>query len=244
MIIDKEKCIGCEECHPYCPVEAIATIDWEGKSVSEIDQDQCVECGCCFERSRVCPVDAIYMQPLEWPRSLREHFSNPNIKHPLTGGKGRGTEEMKTNDVTGRYRRGITGVAIEMGRPGVGTSVRELQTVCMALAAHGVEFEPLNPVAALMADITTGKFKEEVLQERVLSAIIEFKIETDRLKSILLAIKTIARQIDTVFSLDLISRLGADGNIPTTPIALEAGYSPRPNTKTNIGLGRPLFEEA
>ena len=244
MLIDKEKCIGCEECHPYCTMEAIATVEWEGKSVSEIDQDRCVECGCCYQRSGVCPVDAIFMPVLEWPRSIREHFSNPNIKHPLTSGKGRGTEEMKTNDVTGRYYRGITGVAIEMGRPGVGTSVVALEAVCMELAAFGVEFEPLNPVAALMADIKTGKFKEEVLQERVLSAIIEFKVETGRLKSVLAAIRGIARQIDTVFSLDLISRVGADGDIPTTAIAVEAGYSPRPNTKTNIGLGHPLFQEA
>lgn len=244
MLIDKEKCIGCEECHPYCPVEAIATVDWEGKPVSEIDQDQCVECGCCYKRSSICPVDAIFMPTLEWPRSIREHFSNPDVKHPLTSGKGRGTEEMKTNDLTGRYRRGITGVAIEMGRPGVGASVRDLQTVSMALARLGVEFEPLNPVAALMVDTKTGKFNEDVLQERVLSAIIEFKIETGRLKGVLAAIKEIARQIDTVFSLDLISRVDADGGIPTTTIALEAGYSPRPNTKTNVGLGRPLFEEA
>jgi Pyruvate/2-oxoacid:ferredoxin oxidoreductase delta subunit len=244
MKIDKEKCIGCEECHPYCPVEAIAAVEWEGKPVSEIDQDRCVECGSCYKRSGVCQVDAISMPALEWPRSIREHFSNPDVKHPLTSGKGRGTEEMKTNDLTGRYRRGIIGVAIEMGRPGVGTSVRDLQTVSMALARLGVAFEPLNPVAALMADTGTGKFKEDLLQERVLSAIIEFKIETGRLKGVLAAIKEIARQIDTVFSLDLISRVDADGDIPTTAVALEAGYSPRPNTKTNVGLGRPLFEEA
>lgn len=244
MIIDKEKCIGCEECHPYCPVRAIATVDWEGKPVSEIDQDQCVECGCCYKRSSICPVDAVSMPKLEWPRSIRENFSNPNTKHPSTNAKGRGTEEMKTNDVTGRYRPGVTGVAIEMGRPGIGTSVRDLQTVCMALAAFGVAFEPLNPVAALMADVKTGKFKEEVLRERVLSAIIEFKIETGRLKSVLEAIKQIAGQIETVFSLDLIDRVNADGSIPTTAIAIEAGYSPRSNTKTNVGLGRPLFKEA
>jgi len=43
MLIDKEKCIGCEECIPYCPVGAIRLA--EGGSVSEIDQD-------AFERIR------------------------------------------------------------------------------------------------------------------------------------------------------------------------------------------------
>ena len=243
MIIEKDKCIGCEDCHPYCPVEAISTVDWLGESVSEIDQAECLECGACNERSGVCPVDAIYMPKLKWPRSIREHFSNPHVKHPSTTGQGRGTEEMKTNDVTGRYTRGITGIAIEMGRPGVGTSFKNLQKVSMALARLGVEFEPNNPVAELMVDKKTGKINEEVLNEKVLSAILEFKIQNERLKEVLETIKEVATQIDTVFSLDLINRVNPDGTMPGLAIAKDAGFFPRPNTKTNVGLGRPRFEE-
>jgi len=243
MLIDKEKCIGCEECHPYCPVSAIATTEWEGGHVSEIDQAECVECGACFKRSGVCPVDAIYMPTLEWPRSIREHFSNPHVKHPSTTGQGRGTEEMKTNDVTGRYRFGIAGVAVEMGRPGIGTSFRDLQTVAMALAKLGVEFESKNPVAELMADVKAGMIRAEVLDEKVLSAILEFRIELDKLAEALTVIKEVAARIHTVFSLDLISRVNPDGSVPTVEIAKAAGFTPRPNTKTNVGLGRPLFEE-
>jgi ferredoxin len=90
MKIDKEKCTECEICHPYCSVGAITTVEWEGNSVSEIDQVECVECGTCHERSGICPVDAIYMPKLEWPRSIREHFSNPHAKHPSTTTQGRG----------------------------------------------------------------------------------------------------------------------------------------------------------
>ena len=244
MLIDKEKCIGCEECHPYCPVGAISSVETESGAVSEIDQDECVECGACFERSGVCPVDAIYMPKLEWPRSLREPFSNPHIKHPSTTGQGRGTEEMKTNDVTGRYGYGMAGVAIEMGRPGAGTSLRDMQTVAMALARLGVEFEPNNPVADLMKDQQTGEFKPEVLNEKVLSAILEFKIRNEKLAEALNAVKEVAGRIDTVFSLDLISRVHPDGSMPALDIAKTAGFTPRPNTKTNVGLGRPLFKEA
>lgn len=243
MLIDKEKCIGCEECQPYCPVGAISSVETESGTVSEIDQDKCVECGACYKRAGVCPTDAIYMPKLEWPRSLREPFSNPHVKHPSTSGQGRGTEEMKTNDVTGRYRCGMAGVAIEMGRPGVGTSFRDLQTVAMALARLGVEFEPKNPVAELMVNKQTGEINKEVLNERVLSAILEFKIQNERLAEVLAAVKEVAGRIDTVFSLDLISRVHPDGSMPAVEIAKTAGFTPRPNTKTNVGLGRPLFKE-
>lgn len=244
MLIDKEKCIGCDECHPYCPVGAIRAVDWEGRSVSEIDQAECVECGCCFERSGICPVDAVYMPTLEWPRCIRQYFSDPHVTHPSTTGHGRGTEEMKTNDVTGRFIHGFAGVAIEMGRPGVGTSVRGMQTVAMAIAKVGVEFESQNPVAELMTDTKTGKFDERVLDERVLSAILELKIPIDKLRDVLVAVKDVSAKIDTAFTLDLISRVNPDGSTPALIIAKEAGFTPRPNAKTNVGLGRPLFKEA
>jgi hypothetical protein len=96
----------------------------------------------------------------------------------------------------------------------------------------------------LMVDKTTGKINPEVLNEKVLSTIVEFGISSDRLKEILVAVRDVSTQINTVFSLDLISRLDSDGTMPNLAIAEEVGFSPRPNTKTNVGLGRPLFEEA
>jgi hypothetical protein len=60
---------------------------------------------------------------------------------------------------------------------------------------------------------------------------------------VLETIKEISGRIDTVFSLDLISRVNPDGTVPTDPIVNAAGFEPRPNTKTNVGLGRPLAEE-
>jgi len=56
MQIDKQKCTGCEACHPYCTVGAITTVQWEGESVSEVNEDECVECGICL-RSEVCLED-------------------------------------------------------------------------------------------------------------------------------------------------------------------------------------------
>jgi len=242
MIIDKVACIGCEACHPYCPVGAITSLEWEGEPVSEIDQDGCVECGACL-RAEVCPTDAIRMPELDWPRSIRAQFSNPLTQHPSTKLEGRGTEEMKTNDVTGRFRRGMAGVAVEMGRPGIGTTFSDLQTVCMALARVGAEFEPENPVTSLIMDKKTGEINKEILGEKALSAIIEFSVKNDRLEEALKALRAVSREIDTVFSLCLISRVYPDGSVPVASTARQVGFTPRPNTKTNVGLGIPLKEE-
>jgi hypothetical protein len=114
----------------------------------------------------------------------------------------------------------------------------------MAMARLGVAFEPNNPVAELIADPQTGKFHEAVLDERVLSAILEFKLPLERLKEVLVAIREVSPKIDTAFSLDLISRVEPDGGTPVLAIAKTAGFTPRPNTKTNVGLGRPMFKEA
>ena len=65
MKIDPDTCIGCEQCIPYCPMGAIHLTDEE---VSEIDRDECVECGVCL-RSADCPTDAILETENPWPRS-------------------------------------------------------------------------------------------------------------------------------------------------------------------------------
>ena len=95
------------------------------------------------------------------------------MPHESTGVHGRGTEEVKTNDVSGRVKAGEVGFTIEFGRPGVGVWFRDLQTMCWALARAGVSFEKRNQVTSLMSDVATGTIREDILNEKVLSAIIE-----------------------------------------------------------------------
>jgi Pyruvate/2-oxoacid:ferredoxin oxidoreductase delta subunit len=242
MKIEVERCIGCEACHPYCTMGAISIVEDEKKIKSFIAQDDCVECGVCL-KANICPVDAIYMPDLNWPRTIRATFSNPLSEHKISGLGGRGTEEMKTNDVSGRYPWGIAGVGIEMGRPGIGATFKDIQVMSMGLARFGVEFEVDNPLTELMEDKKNGRFQEELLEEKILSAIMEFRVDISFLKTILLEIKYLSKQIDTVFSLNVITRVGEDGEIPSLCAIEGAGFSPRPNLKVNVGLGRPKKEE-
>jgi hypothetical protein len=213
-------------------VNAIALGD---DGIARVDLDECVECGACF-RAGVCPTDAFYQQPLEWPRALRAQFSDPLGVHPKTGIPGRGTEEIKTNDVTNRVKPGFAGIAVEVGRPSVGTRLAEVEKIAMALSRIGVEHEPANPLTFLMTDKQTGKLQDEVLQEKVLSAIIEFIVPQDRVVDVLHTLKEVAPKVDTVFSIDLAVRYSPDGSVPIKGAVEEAGFELRPNGKVNIGM--------
>jgi NAD-dependent dihydropyrimidine dehydrogenase PreA subunit len=249
--IDADKCVGCLQCVPYCPVQAIKKPVSGGQRAALIDQDECVECGVCL-RSNVCPQKAIYWPELTWPRSIRQAFSAVLVGYDAleragihgykatSSGGGRGTSEMKTNDVTGRYREGEIGIGAELGRPGVGFSFRDLEKVAVAMKRMGCELEPENPVTVLL-DPETGRIKyRELLNERALSAIVETKVEESRMIEVLEALRSVAREVDTVITVDLISKC-ISGKIPIMGALDEAGIKVRINGKTNVGLGRPLI---
>ena len=268
MEIDKKKCVGCGNCHAVCTMGVIY-LDEDGKSV--VNQDECVECNTCYRVCRnegywpwlvrgirkvlsvfrlgylaevdVCPTGALTHGQLVWPRSVRALFSDPTTVHPGTGVPGRGTDEIKTNDVTGRLRQGDAGLVVEMGRPGTGAYFRDIEKVAMALAKLKPHFEKENPVTQLMADTETGKMKEEILNEKVLSAIIEIKTTLEKIPEFLQALEYAQREIDTVISVGVASRCLSDGSIPHEEWVRRAGYRLSANGKTNIGLGRPFYKE-
>jgi NAD-dependent dihydropyrimidine dehydrogenase PreA subunit len=245
MRIDKQKCAGCGQCTEYCTLGTIATCrrdEKSGRLYYEIDEDECVDCGVCL-RADVCQTGALFMPQYEWPRTVRANFSDPLVEHPQTGVPGRGTEEMKTNEVTGRIKPGYVGIACEMGRPAVGARFYDTEKVAMALAKLGVEFESHNPCTGLMADPKTGRFKTEVLNEKVLSAIIEMIVPIEKAHDVLKVIREVASEVGCVFSVDLISRFNKDRSIPVIPILEALDWSVPPNGKLNTGLGRPLVVE-
>jgi hypothetical protein len=114
----------------------------------------------------------------------------------------------------------------------------------MALAPLEPHFEPYNPVTQLMTDTKTGKMREEVLDEKVLSAIIEVKTRLEKIPDYLETLRALQEETNTVFSVGVASRCLPDGSVPHEKWVREAGYTLSPNGKTNLGLGRPLYQEA
>ncbi len=232
MKILEDRCTGCGRCVRICPIQAIHLIN--GKAV--IDQDLCVECSTC-QRSAECPSNAIKFKRLKWPRLVRNPFSDVIGTHKLTGIPGRGTEEMKTNDVTNRFGFDEIGFSIEVGRPGIGTLLEWVELFTMKLSKIGVNYEPNSPLTALFTD-TLGHISEEIKSERVLSAIIEFKVPKEKVEKVLQVIKEVEKIIPTVFSVGVVSRVMDDGTIPIISLLNQQGLSVRPNAKVNLGLGR------
>jgi hypothetical protein len=94
-----------------------------------------------------------------------------------------------------------------------------------------------------MVDPETGKIKDEVLNEKVLSAIIEIKTTLDKIPQFLHALDKVQKEVDTVITIGVASKCLSDGTVPHEEWVRNAGYKLSLNGKTNIGLGRPLFRE-
>ncbi len=185
----------------------------------------------------VCPTDAITPEELSWPRIVRRAFSDSQVPHESTGIHGRGTAEVKTNDVTGRVNSGEAGFVIEFGRPGIGARFRDIQRMTTALAALPVAFEPMNPVTTLMVDVTRGTIRPDILDEKILSAIVEIEVPFVRVAAVLACIREVAPRLDTVVVVGVSTRCDPDGSEPLREVLEREGY-PAYRGKTNLGLGR------
>lgn len=263
MKIDPHKCVACGNCVPVCPMGAIHIDPEIGRAV--VNQDECVECFACYRgmskehlspvmvrtirkaarlfRFRfdpepdICPTDAIVPQDLAWPRIVRRAFSDPQVPHESTGIHGRGTAEVKTNDVTARVNEGEAGFVVEFGRPGVGARFRDIERTTAALAELGVEFEKNNPVTSLMRDTSRGLLREDILDEKILSAIVEIKTRLDQVPAVLRKIRDLGREVETVISIGVSTRCDMEGNDTLGAMLEREGYAAY-RGKTNLGLGR------
>jgi ferredoxin len=264
MRIDPAKCVACGNCTYVCPMGAIY-IDPVIRRAT-VDRNECVECYACvngmsqehlnptmvrtmrkvFQLFRlrfdpepdVCPTAAFAPEELVWPRVVRRAFSDPRVPHESTGVQGRGTEEVKTNDVSGRVKWGEVGFTIEFGRPGIGVWFHEIQKMTWALAQAGVSFEKKNPITSLMSDVATGTLREDILNEKILSAIVEIKVTVDRTEEIIRLVREVESQVQTVIALGVGVRCDEQGEDPqVAPILERLGYKLE-RAKTNVGLGR------
>jgi hypothetical protein len=133
---------------------------------------------------------------------------------------------------------GEVGFTIEFGRPGVGVWFGDIQKACHALAAAGVHFEKRNPITSLMTDVSTGALREDIMSEKLMSAIVEIKVPVERTEEIIRLVWDIEKQVDTVVTLGVGTRCDETGDeTVVAPILERLGYKLQ-RAKTNTGLGR------
>ncbi|HWD97689.1 MAG TPA: hypothetical protein VG345_01570, partial [Bryobacteraceae bacterium] len=124
------------------------------------------------------------------------------------------------------------------GRPGVGVRFHEIQKMSQALARAGVSFEKKNPVTSLMSDVATGTIREDIMNEKVMSAILEIKVPVERTEEVIRIVWQVEKEISTVVALGVGTRCDESGeDSVVAPILERLGYKLE-RAKTNIGLGR------
>jgi ferredoxin len=202
-----------------------------------IDYDNCVECGVCL-RLEICPEGAIkQVEEIPYPRVVRAVFSDPTRPHQDTEVGGRGTEEMKTNDVTNLFVRGKIGFSIEVGRPGIGAYLIDLDRVLRKITTMGVQLAEDNPVISLIADRSTGALKSELLGEKVMSAIAEFFVPEEGVFEFIEEMEHfLDTEIDSVATMSVIARADDGGRCGFLDRLKAHGQNPYPNGKVNIGM--------
>jgi hypothetical protein len=151
---------------------------------------------------------------------------------------------MKTNDVKGTFLPGEIGVGVELGRPGIGAYFRDVEKVAMALMGANLDYQLAmeNPVTHFMSDKTTGKLRDEVLNEKATSAIIEGKCKIEKLPEVIEVLRKVAEEVDTVFTVEVITKVPPEGEVPIVPIFEKLGLWYSINSKNNMGLGEPAFK--
>ena len=240
--INQNKCTGCQRCLIFCPAEAISYKD--GKCV--VDQAVCTECYVCL-RHTICPNEAFDPTELNtYIKQFQHVISDAAEAHGIKKGTtGRGGKEVKTQDVTGRIKQGQVGITIDMGRPGLGVYLRDVEKVAMALIKAGVEMPPAekSPLGSLMQDYTTGKLNPEFLNYHFHTLLMEGICTTEQLPSVLKALQEVENKIETVFAVGLVMHVDKNCYNSALDCLDELGI-PKPHRgKVNVGLGRPLASE-
>lgn len=241
-IINQEKCTGCKSCLILCPDKAISF----QKGKCSVNEQVCTECYVCL-RHNICPNGAFEPTELDaFIKQFQHVISDPATSHGIKKGvSGRGAEEVKTLDVVARFKRGTVSISIDMGRPGLGVYLRDVEKVAVALIRSGVEIPPgdKSPLGSLMPDRTTGKLLPEYLNYHLHSLIMEGTFPESQLPMVLKALKEVENEIDTVFTVGLV--MYVDKNCYNSALdCLDDLNIPKPHRgKVNVGLGRPLAAE-
>jgi hypothetical protein len=89
-----------------------------------------------------------------------------------------------------------------------------------------------------MTEVATGTLREDILGEKVMSAIVEIKAPVARMEEIIRLVWEVEKHLDTVVAIGVGARCDEQGeDAVVAPILERMGYRLE-RAKTNAGLGR------
>jgi hypothetical protein len=89
-----------------------------------------------------------------------------------------------------------------------------------------------------MEDASAGRLRDDLLNEKILSAIVEIKTRLADVGKVLATVREVSGRIDTVVAVGISTRCDAQGeDALLAPLLAELGYAFE-RAKTNMGLGR------
>ena len=114
----------------------------------------------------------------------------------------------------------------------------DVEAVARALAGLGIRLEPANPLSELIVDGELGLLDPRVVDERVLSVVVECAVPASRLDEVLTRVRSVASTLATVMSVGItFVGEGEDGSTVRGALS-RLGLEASPNGKVNVGLGR------
>ncbi len=106
-----------------------------------------------------------------------------------------------------------------------------------SLANADVAFEEKNPVSNLMTDREHGLLNPEILNEKVMSVIIECTAAEADIVDVLLLLRRISAEIPTIMAVGISVRCDEGGHTDLEAVLREHDFEFN-RAKTNIGIGR------
>jgi spore coat polysaccharide biosynthesis protein SpsF (cytidylyltransferase family) len=88
-----------------------------------------------------------------------------------------------------------------------------------------------------MTDVSTGDIKEDILNEKILSAIVEFKTSLANVPTVLRKVREVAGRLDTIVAIGAAVRCDDNGDNELEEILRQEEFN-FVRGKTNLGLGR------
>ena len=132
---------------------------------------------------------------------------------------------------------------VELGRPNTGTTLANAEKIIQTLMAAGAKMAEQITHHGDAERRGKGIMKEEIKNERVLSCIVEAMVKIEDLERALEALKQVSLELDTVFSLGLVTRMEEGFISPIEPTLRKMGLAGPAQCKDESRSGETPSEE-